>query len=325
MAITTIRLGHHHSFGRSSMKKSFEHIDSAFHDITTSVTERMKLYKCLSIFMKSPRVMTTTPYTDDHIMAYTTLLKTSGIKQKNVVSHAGYGINLAHPSKDKRTASRKSLLMDISCCVQLGITKIVIHPGSWKNDDYDKSEGLTNIANELEKIARTCEKHGYNIRMLLENVAIKLDKEECARFDISFTKGKTKKIGSIMQVGWLLTELGKRGYGRYFGFCMDTAHLHASGYNVSTRKKTTQTLDVIFDIISMTQLKLIHLNDNDTPRFSGSDHHVPIGTGHNGLGCFKAILNHPVMERRIIIITETHEDDMEIIKQEYKKILSFVK
>ena len=63
------------------------------------------------------------------------------------------------------------------------------------------------------------------------------------------------------------------------GICIDTAHVHASGVNLTTREEMQSFMQPILSSIPPDRL-LIHLNDNGNALGYGMDKHVPLCTGN---------------------------------------------
>ena len=90
--------------------------------------------------------------------------------------------------------------------------------------------------------------------------------------------------------------------GRRLGVCLDTCHLHASGYELRTNAGLEMTLDQFQSCIGLERLLLIHLNDSRGVQGSGLDRHEHIGLGEIGIQGFKAILGHPVLQSLPMIL-----------------------
>jgi deoxyribonuclease-4 len=97
----------------------------------------------------------------------------------------------------------------------------------------------------------------------------------------------------------LITELGSTKV----GFCLDTCHTFAAGYNIATQDGLTQTLREIKKTISFSRLKLVHLNDSVGELGSGLDRHNHIGLGKIGEGGFRRILTSQLAKRPLIMET----------------------
>ena len=74
------------------------------------------------------------------------------------------------------------------------------------------------------------------------------------------------------------------------GVCLDTCHLYASGFDISTKEKFDKILIDFDKEIGMNYLMAIHLNDCKSAFGSFKDRHENIGNGNIGLDCFRFIM-----------------------------------
>src|SRR5438876_2333795 len=91
------------------------------------------------------------------------------------------------------------------------------------------------------------------------------------------------------------------------GFCLDTAHLHAAGYDVAG------AIDTVWDqfdrVVGLPLLKCLHLNDSKGERGSRLDRHQWIGEGEIGPEPFRRIMREPRFAGMIKIIETPKGDD----------------
>src|SRR5207244_4307063 len=86
------------------------------------------------------------------------------------------------------------------------------------------------------------------------------------------------------------------------GFCLDTAHLHAAGYDVAGDPEGVwERLD---REVGLALLKCLHLNDSKAAPGSRLDRHEWIGEGTIGAEPFRRLMRDPRF-RRVIKIIET--------------------
>ncbi len=115
----------------------------------------------------------------------------------------------------------------------------------------------------------------------------------------------TAGSGSIM--GSRLDELAAirraaRGLGFRLGFCLDTAHILAAGYDIATETGLKTTLREIDRVLGLERVPVIHTNDSRTPLGSRVDRHEHIGRGYIGIQGFRRILNHPRLRDKAFIL-----------------------
>src|SRR5438552_1196051 len=90
------------------------------------------------------------------------------------------------------------------------------------------------------------------------------------------------------------------------GFCLDTAHLHAAGYDVAGDPEGVwERLD---REVGLALLKCLHLNDSKAAPGSRLDRHEWIGEGTIGAELFRRLMRDPRF-RRVIKIIETPTGD----------------
>src|SRR5438046_877000 len=72
--------------------------------------------------------------------------------------------------------------------------------------------------------------------------------------------------------------------------CLDTAHVFAAGYDISSDSSVRKTLREFDRVIGRNRLVAIHLNDSKTACGSRVDRHEHIGKGRIGLDAFGFIM-----------------------------------
>lgn len=181
-------------------------------------------------------------------------MKENNIDYNNVIVHAPYIINLANRlDEEKYQFAVNFLLQELERCEILGITKLVLHPGSHVGQGIDN--GIENIINGLNKILDKT-----NVTILLETMS-----------------GKGTEIGSNFSELKKIIDGVKEN--NKIGICMDTCHLHDSGYDVSDFDKL---LDEFDKKIGLKYLKCIHINDSKNICGAKKDRHENIGYGYIG-------------------------------------------
>lgn len=102
--------------------------------------------------------------------------------------------------------------------------------------------------------------------------------------------------------------------------CLDTCHLYAAGYDLSTAEAYAATMAEFDTVVGNKYLGGIHLNDSKTALGSNKDLHENIGLGHIGLSGFRTLMRDPVMIG-IPIVLETPsgpDDGLDIWTREIK-------
>jgi deoxyribonuclease IV len=106
------------------------------------------------------------------------------------------------------------------------------------------------------------------------------------------------------------------------GFCIDTCHCLASGYDVSSASGLKQTVAEIDRALGIENVRVIHANDSKGALGSHVDRHEHIGRGHIGEDGFRRILNHPKLRTKSFILeTPVDEEGDELRNMETLKRL----
>ena len=83
------------------------------------------------------------------------------------------------------------------------------------------------------------------------------------------------------------------GAGTKLGGCLDTAHLFAAGYDLSTPEAVDRTMAEFDDVVGLDHLRYVHLNDSKHACGTNKDEHAHIGEGEIGEDGMERFLNHP--------------------------------
>jgi deoxyribonuclease-4 len=97
------------------------------------------------------------------------------------------------------------------------------------------------------------------------------------------------------------------------GYCFDTCHAHAGGYDLSERQAAESVLNEFDRLCGLSNLRVVHVNDSMKEAGSRRDRHAHIGEGTIGRSTrisalresgFAAVVNRPEL-RRVPKIMET--------------------
>ena len=191
------------------------------------------------------------------------LMQENNIDINDVVIHAPYIINLANAANQDFGVS--FLRQELSRAKELGVNKVVLHPGSHVGIGIDK--GIENIANCLNLVPES-----EDVMICLETMA-----------------GKGSEIASKLEEINKIMSLVK--YPLYV--CIDTCHLNDAGYNMSDFDEFLETFD---SIIGINKIKCVHINDSMNPLSSHKDRHANIGLGTIGFDNLIKIVYHEKLE-----------------------------
>ena len=89
------------------------------------------------------------------------------------------------------------------------------------------------------------------------------------------------------------------------GVCLDTCHVWDGGYDIVNH--LDEVIHEFDQVIGLSRLKAIHLNDSLNPLGSHKDRHAKIGEGHIGKEALVRVVNHPAL-RHLPFYLETPND-----------------
>ena len=235
----------------------------------------------IQIFTKTPNQWREPVIPRETVESFHSRLERAGIQA--VVAHDSYLINLASPDQLLWEKSVESFTRELERCRLLGIPWVVSHPGNFIDQ---RAAGLTRNA------------RGY---------AASLARVEGPGILIEGTAGAGTALGARFEELAALRAALTPDLQSRVGFCLDTAHLHASGYNVAGDPAGVwQEFEAR---IGLQHLHCLHLNDSRAPAGSRLDRHAWIGEGTIGPEAFRRIMRDPALEKVIKIIETPKGDD----------------
>jgi deoxyribonuclease IV len=234
--------------------------------------ERAEAARCeaIQIFNQSPRMWRPTRYTDDDFAAFREVMADS--KVEAVFIHMIYLINPAAKDREMRKKSLDSLTHALQVGEGIGALGVVVHPGALKDDTR------TNARKRAVKLIEEALARTESCPIVYENTA-----------------GSPQLLGRDFDETAELIEM--TGGPKRLGLCIDSCHLHATGYDVRTEEGMKGLVDEIDQKVGLDQLKLLHVNDSRDDRGSNRDRHAPIGKGEIGRKGFRAFLGEPRLQK----------------------------
>lgn len=189
---------------------------------------------------------------------------------RSVFAHSGYLINLAAVNPDFREKSIRALQEELIRADHLELPFLVLHPGSHMG--AGEEAGLAAVAEALDEVFDA-------IPQVKSTVAL-----EC-------TAGQGSALGYKFE--HLRSLLRRSRHGQRLKVCLDTAHLFAAGYDLSSEASTGAVFEEFGKKIGWRRLVAIHCNDSKTGLGSRVDRHEAIGKGKIGLPAFRYVMNEP--------------------------------
>ena len=196
-----------------------------------------------------------------------------------LVAHGAYTMNLCTADAGARAFAAQVLEDDLRRMAALPGNFYNFHPGSHVGQGAEA--GIDQIAAALKQALR----HGYPVTVLLETMA-----------------GKGSEIGGrFEELKAILDAVGDPN----MGVCLDTCHVYDGGYDI------VGDLDGVlaeFDrVVGLEKLRALHLNDSKNPFSSHKDRHELLGEGSLGLETFRAVVNHPALKNKPMILETPNE------------------
>ena len=122
------------------------------------------------------------------------------------------------------------------------------------------------------------------------------------------TAGSGAHIGCRLEELQMIRTLAARETDLKIGYCLDTCHLLAAGFDIANEPGLSKTREAE-GILGMENVKVIHANDSKRRLGSHLDRHANIGEGHIGAEGFRRILAHPELRTKPFILETPKEDE----------------
>ena len=122
------------------------------------------------------------------------------------------------------------------------------------------------------------------------------------------TVGAGAQIGGDLEDLRMIRELSAQRSEVAVGYCLDTCHLLAAGFNIAEEEGLQATLLHVDKVLGLDNVRLIHANDSKQGLGSRVDRHANIGEGHIGEAGFRRILQDGQLRTKPFIL-ETPVDE----------------
>jgi len=218
------------------------------------------------------------------------------IPLENIVVHGPHPVNYSSIKPELLKRSTEFLINEIKLMDEIGLKKLVIHPGSYTGTT---KEIATKI---LIKTIKHVLSKTKNVHILIEGMA-----------------GKGCELCSSLEE---ISTIVKTIDNERVGICLDTCHLWDSGFDVTIKgalSKKVKELDVL------NKVEVIHINDSKNILGSHKDRHENIGKGKIGLKALQNIVHDPLFKDKIKVLETPPIDKKNNIfmhKEEIELLLS---
>ena len=198
-----------------------------------------------------------------------------------LVIHANYLINLCSIDPVNRPKSVNAFRAEVERAIIIGAEYLVVHPGSSKDQTLESAIAAFSVA-----LVEACQGlTSDHLTILLENTA-----------------GQGNVLGSKLIELSTMRELAGSNVALQIGYCLDTCHSYAAGYDIATAEGLAAFIAEAEATIGLANVPIIHANDSQGALASKLDRHANIGEGYIGREGFGRILNHPVLSQKAFIL-----------------------
>ncbi|MBI4586887.1 MAG: deoxyribonuclease IV [Planctomycetes bacterium] len=242
--------------------------------------------EALQIFTKSTGMWKARPLTEEEVRSFRA--RAAAARPMPVLAHAAYLINIASPNKALREKSIQALFIELERCEALAIPGLVLHTGAHMG--AGEEAGIKNLIASLDALHARA--RGFRSGILLETSA-----------------------GQGSSVGWRFGDLGRVLEAvkepERLGFCVDTCHIFAAGYDIRTRWGYRAAMEELDGAVGLERVRCIHANDSKKDLGSRVDRHEHIGKGYIGLEGFKHFIDDRRFKRLPYLLETPKEDRMD--------------
>ena len=226
----------------------------------------------IQIFVKSNMQWISKPMAEAELRDFHNHPRRSELK--SVFGHTGYMINMGAVNPEFHDKSLRALSEELIRADQLSLPFLVLHPGAHMG--AGEEAGLSKITKSLDSV--------------LERIpTVK------TRIALETTAGQGTSLGCRFEhLAWILEH---SNHPDRLCVCLDTAHVFAAGYDISTEARTAEIFQEFDKIIGIQKLAAIHCNDSKTKLNSRVDRHEHIGKGEIGTCAFRFIMRDSRLAR----------------------------
>jgi deoxyribonuclease IV len=236
--------------------------------VSTAI-ERARSIDCtaMQIFVKNNMQWFARPLRREEIRAFLDHVQRGELL--SIFAHANYLINLAATNPQFHANSIRALSEELTRANQLRLPFLVLHPGAHLG--AGEEAGLEKVVEAIDRVLAGLPK--IKTRIALETTA-----------------GQGSCLGNkFEQLAYIISSVREPDR---LCVCLDTAHVFAAGYDISSEPLLQKTLREFDRVIGRDRLAAIHLNDSKTGCGSRVDRHEHIGKGRIGPDAFRFIMRN---------------------------------
>ena len=249
--------------------------------------ERARSIDCtaMQMFVKNNMQWFARPLARDEIRAF--LEHQQRAELPSIFAHANYLINLAATNPLFHANSIRALSEELTRADQLELPFLVLHPGAHRGDGEEAA---------LEKIIASIDKVYRKIPKTKTKIALET------------TAGQGSCLGHRFEhLAHIMDNVREP---ERLCVCLDTAHIFAAGYDISSESAVRKTFREFDQKIGLDRLAAIHLNDSKSGCGSRVDRHEHIGKGRIGLAPFRFIMRSRRLNKIPKVLETPKEKDL---------------
>lgn len=233
-----------------------------------------------AFFTRNPRGGAAKQIDEKDAAAFIELARNAGISE--LVAHSPYTLNPCSSDKHLREFARDTMRDDLVRMEYTPGNFYNFHPGCHTGQGVEA--GIDETAQMLNDV---------------------LTPEQTTTVLIETMAGKGSEIGKTFgEIRDIMDRVERKDK---IGVCLDTCHIWEAGYDV--RDGLDGVLAEFDEVIGLSHLRAIHLNDSMNPRGAKKDRHAKIGEGQIGLEALVRVMNHEKLHTLPFILETPTDDD----------------
>ena len=242
----------------------------------------------IQIFTSSPRQWRGRDLSQRDVEAFRAAWEASSCRE--CFAHDIYLTRLGTRDRVILGRSRTAFAHEIRTCQRLGLSALVMHPVG----DVDADEGavLDRVAASLDAVFEAVPDEGTLV--LLETTA-----------------GQGANVGyRFEQLARIIERVEQSDR---LGICLDTCHVFAAGYDISTEAGWKSMMTELAKTIGLERIRAVHLNDSQKPCGSRVDRHEHIGRGRIGEAACRRVMRDRRLREVPKVLETPKENDMDAV------------
>jgi len=232
-----------------------------------------------AFFTRNPRGGSAKPIKEADVASFLEFAASNGISP--LVAHSPYTLNPCSAKPELRDFAKRTMQDDLARMEYTPGNLYNFHPGS--HTGQGEETGLVQCAEMLNEILP----FSGTTTVLIETMA-----------------GKGSEIGKdFAQIAKIISMVEMK---EKVGVCLDTCHIWDGGYDIVNN--LDGVLTEFDNIIGLSKLCAVHLNDSLNPCGAHKDRHAKIGEGQIGKEALFRVINHEALYA-LPFILETPNDE----------------